>query len=629
MSVAKVNDDFKCNLFENTPYDEILSAVNTLNQAVNSPNCGNKSVDVQGIVDNNNKIASAVKALKGYIDNPASATSDKAADIVNTVDVAIQAANGVASTFAQNDLSNSQCRQKMSAGQIALALNNVVNGLTPYALMAAQFTGGTAAIPFIVGGSVITGAISSMAKIIDQNTVDTSDPQVRQAIVENTCQFIRLDQKYKFITKSRQEQIQKITAEISSSQKLFSAKIQGFSAQTNNMVNRKNYLDQTALDLNNKLGSAHSQLDLDKQFLAGTTDTIKICQLGIQLATMSQDKTSYVSTMLGSLDEAMQAYGTTSIAQVQALKASAKIAIQDLTSMAQKQFSINANFDSCAKVTQSLVGTIDQSGNLSKQLVKIAQTDIEKQLKGSSQYSLFQQRMTVLTQKQVQAERLTDSLDNLKRYATSLAQSEIDSEMDRLRRGLLAPRAMGFSSPVVKWFTFVQGLHRGAVTQFNNGLNSLRDRAYRLTASGKSSATQSWLGAVMGNMPNAKDKDDGYQMRTFDLKTLPLGTQEHDATCREMQDVWNRWVTAVDHLAAMDAFCNMIEPYVYDSRSEDRDLVVICRGYTVASGGSAGASMSTLASLKTQLVQNHTRDWALYLKKKIDAMACIDTNSLN
>jgi hypothetical protein len=625
MTTAQVKNEFKCNLFENTPYEDMLSAVNSLNQAVNSPSCsGASKMDVKGIVDSNTKIQNAVSSLRGYLDNPDSVPPEKATDIVNSVDTAIRAANSIANAFAQSDLLNDQCRKQMNGGQVALALNDIVNGLTPYALMAAQMTGGTAAIPFIVGGSIVTGAISSMGKIIEENSVNVYDSQVRRAIVENTCQYIRLDQKYKFLIKNRSEQIQKISAELSSSQQLFSAKMSGFSGATNNMINRKNFLDKTSLDLNNKVSSARSRLELDKQFLNGTTDELKMCQLGIQMAVMAKDTNSYVSVMLASLDEAMNAYGTNNVAQAKALKTSAVIAVNSLNSMAPKQFSVNSSFKNCATVTKSFIETVDQSATLAKQLVKMAQADNEKGLQGSSEYGLFKQRLNSLNQKQLQAERVTNSLDNLKRYATSLTQSEIDSEMDRLRRGLLAPRSMGMPSPVNRWFTYVRGLHQAAISKFRDGLTGLRKRAYNLTASGKAEASPSLNQRIFGVQVTQKDRDDSYNLYSVSLQTLPLGTQEHDATCREMQDVWNRWVVAVDHLAAMDSFCGMIEPYIYDNRSEDRELVMTCRGFSAASGGAKGASISAVASLKDQLVKGNIRDWALYLKKKIDAMVCVD-----
>src|SRR5690606_5152847 len=139
----------------------------------------------------------------------------------------------------------------------------------------------------------------------------------------------------------------------------------------------------------------------------------------------------------------------------------------------------------CATVTKSFVETIDRAGGLSKQLIKFAQADIDKKIANSRDYGLLKQRLEVLSEKQIHAERVAGSLENLRRYATSIAQSEIDAEMDRLRRGLLAPRTFGIQSHVTRCFTYVRGLHQADVTKFKQGLDSLRKRAYNMTESGK------------------------------------------------------------------------------------------------------------------------------------------------
>ncbi len=629
MSVAVVDEEFRCNIFENTPYENILSAVNSLNQAVNSPSCsGNSKIDVKSVAENNKKIADVVTSLRALVENPETVQAENSSEIVNNVDMAIRAANSLATTFAQTDIFNDQCRQQMNAGQIATSLSDIMNGLTPYALMAAQMTGGTAAIPFIVGGSIVTSAIGSMSKIIEENTSKVYDAQVRRAIVENTCQFIRLDQKYKFLIKSRTEQLKKITEDISASQALFSSQLNGVSAGTQNVMNRKKYLDQISLSMKDDLAQAQTQLELDKQFLKSTSDDIKICQLGIQMAVLAKDHSSYVAAMLASLDTALTAYGSTSVAQAQALKSSADIAMKSLQTMSQKQYSVSTDFRSCARITKSFVETVDRAGALAKQLVKVAQTEVEKQVKSSHDYALLKQPLKNLSSKQVQAERVAGSLENLRNHATKITQSEIDSEMDRLRKGLLAPRSLGIRSPVSAWFNYVRGLHQADVTKFQKGLDSLRTRAYNMTASGKTEIRPSFW-AIADKKAKAKDKEDSVQLRPFNLQNLPLGTRDHDDTCREMQDVWNRWVTAVDHLAAMDSFCSMIEPYIYDNRSEDRELVNTCRGYSEASGGDLGASMSLVGKLKNKLVKENTRDWALYLDKVMQSLVCVDGSSGN
>ncbi|MDG0817960.1 hypothetical protein [Bdellovibrio svalbardensis] len=617
--------EFRCNLFENTETADILSAVNSLNQAVGSPSCGgNSGINVQGVQDNNKKISDAVKALQGFLENPDSVQPENAATIVNNVDVAIRAANSLATTFASTDLMNKNCRDQMSGGQVALALNDIVNGLTPYALMAATMTGGTAAIPFIVGGSVITGALSSMNKIVTENSTKINDAQVRRAVVENTCQFIRLDQKYKFLIKNRDEQVSKISKEISASQRTFSARINSLSKPLNNLVSRKNALSNTSLEIDNDLSNAVAQLSMDKAFVTSTSDDIKICQIGIQLASMTQEPGSYVNTMLASVDKAMIAYGSTSIAEARALKFSGMIAVNSLNQFANTQFTINSDFSGCAKATKSFVETVEQSAGLAKRIVKLAQDKLDKELKASPDYNQFQSHLVALNQKQLQAERVTGSLDNLKKYATSFTQSEIDAEMDRLRAGLFGQRVMGINSPVMAWFNYTQGLHRSSVTKFKEGLISVRNKAYATTKSGQDPMNTS-LGVMLVNRKQIdKDWDDAYQLRLYNPTTLKRGTVEYTNSCRELQDVWNRWTAAVDHLSALESFCSMIEPYIYDNRQEDRVLVQMCRGgQTVqAAFGGTYVNESTLQQMKNTLVKEHTSEWALLLKSKVDALAC-------
>ncbi|MGZ3797597.1 MAG: hypothetical protein ACXVB1_14595, partial [Pseudobdellovibrionaceae bacterium] len=301
---STVKDEFKCNLFESVPYEDILSALNSLNQAVNSPACsGDSKVGVQGIVDNNKVIEEAVKSLRGFVDNPATIREENATEISNKVDLAIRAAATIANSFAQTDALSKDCREAMSTGQVAMSINDLINGLTPYALTAAALTtAGAAAVPYIVGGSILTGALSSLNKIINENGIKVDQPDVRRAIVENTCQFIRLDQKYKFLIKSRDEQMSKITSDISSSQKLFSLNT-GALAGNKGALGRMNTLNRFQAEINSTIPAARANLELDKKFIQNTSDNLKICQLGIRLAAMAQDKTSYVSVLLSSLDK--------------------------------------------------------------------------------------------------------------------------------------------------------------------------------------------------------------------------------------------------------------------------------------------------------------------------------------
>lgn len=617
-----IADEFKCSLFANPEYTSILSAANALNAAVSSPTCNGGGLTAKMVVDQTTIIKENIGKLKPVLDNPESLAPDKVADVVDQVDKSVRAVNTLATTFANSNLMKPECRQQMNGGQIALAINDMINGLTPYALMAATMTGGTAAIPFIVGGTVITGAITSIGKIVNENSTKIQDASVRKAVVENTCQYIRVEQRYRFLLKSRDEQVRRISSEMLKSRNLMSVRLTGTSNTTASLINRKNALDAITLSIENSLSSASTSLDLDKQFAQSTTDDIKICTLGIQLAQMSDDQTSYVATMLNSVDQAMAAYGSNNFPQARALQTSGDLAINSLKQMASAKFNFNSDFGPCARATKSLIETVSQSATASRQILKLGQTNLDKELAKSPEYAQLQARLYLMNQKQQQATRITKSLDNLSRYATAFNQSEVDAEMDRLRSGLFGSRTMGISSPVMAWFGYTTGLHRTSVEKFKTGFQSLKNRAYRYTKTG---ANTTWQNSIIAQTPQGlqalvNDDKIASNLDTLTVKYLPRGSQGYNDACREMNDVWNRWMAVVDHLSAVESFCQMINNYIYDNRSEDAALVQMCRGRQNSVG--VGSSQSDLGRMKAALINDKSNIMALLVKKRIDALAC-------
>jgi hypothetical protein len=622
-----VADDFKCNLFTNSEdktYSDILSAVNALNQAVSSPSCAGNQINQQAVVDNNKKITDAIEKLQPFLNAEEEIPKERVPEIVANVDVAIRAASSLAASFSSVDLMNKNCRQQMNGGQVALAINDMINGLTPYALMAASMTGGTAAIPFIVGGQVLTSAIGSMEKIVTENSTRIADPLVRRAVLENTCQYIRLEQKYRFLTKGRDEQIIKISKEMTVARN-YSVKFSGVSNETTALMNRKNALSQAALELTTSLSAASAQSELDKTFVKSTTADAMICELGINLAATSNDSNSYVSTLLGSVNKSLEATGYSATPITNTLKSAGKIYLQNLQSVTARN-----NATQCATTTKYLLEAMDKSAIAAKDIMKQAQGDLDKQLKRSPEYNQIQARLSVLAEKQAQAARITNSLDNLRKYANTFSQSEIDSELARLRTGLFETRTLGINSPVMSWFDYTSGLHRGAVAKFNEGLKSLQKRAFALTETGKA-VPPAYNGSYTSPKGDEKtqaailkkaqeDRIAGDNLATLVPASFTKDSRAYADACRETQDVWNRWVSAIDHLAAIESFCMMIDNYVYDNRSEDQKIVAMCRGTMAARG--VGNNQSELGRMKAQLLNDYTNKWASLVKKRITALGC-------
>ncbi|WP_413558165.1 hypothetical protein [Bdellovibrio sp. HCB209] len=616
-----VAEEFKCNLFTNADdktYSDILSAVNALNQAVSSPSCAGNQINQQSVVDNNKKITDAIAKLQPYLNSEDEIPREKVTEITQTVDIAIRAASTLAATFSNTDIMTKQCREQMSGGSIALAINDMINGLTPYALMAASMTGGTAAVPFIVGGQVLTSAIGSMEKIVTENSTKIQDPLVRRAVLENTCQYIRLEQKYRFLTKGREEQVAKISKEMLVARN-YSMKISGVSKDTNSLMVRKNALSAAALELNTTLTAASAQSELDKTFVQSTTADSMICELGINLAATAHDPQSYVAKLLASVNYSLSTTGYSASPITNTLKSAGALYVRNLSSVTARN-----NAAQCATTTKYLLEAMDKSAVAARDIMKQAQSDLDKELKRSPEYNQIQTRLAALAEKQAQAARITNSLDNLRKYATSFTQSEIDSEMSRLRNGLFANRTLGINSPVMAWFNYTTKLHTGSVTSFKAGLKSLQDRAYRMTETGQSLGQPyngSYKSPTKEQMAQAtRDRQAGDNLETLIPANLVKNTRMHADVCRETQDVWNRWVAAVDHLQAIESFCQMIDNYIYDSRSEDATLVQMCRGNQAARG--VGTYASQLGQMKASLLNEKTNNWAGLVKKRITALGC-------
>jgi hypothetical protein len=619
-----VADEFKCNLFTNADdktYSDILSAVNALNQAVSSPSCAGNQINQQAVIDNNKKITDAIAKLQPFLMAEEEIPKEKVPEITQNVDIAIRAASSLAAAFSSTDLMNKSCRDQMNGGQVALAINDMINGLTPYALMAASMTGGTAAIPFIVGGQVLTSAIGSMEKIVNENSTKVADPLVRRAVVENTCQYIRLEQKYRFLTKNRDEQIAKISKEMTVARN-YSVKISGVSKETNSLMERKNVLSAASLELNTTLAAASAQADLDKTFVQSTTAPNMICELGINLAATANDSNSYVAQLLNSIDFSLKATDYKATPITNTLKNVGRTYIQNLQMVTARNNAVQ-----CATTTKYLLEAMDKSAVASRDIMKLATANLDKELKKSPEYRQIQSRLATLAEKQAQAARITNSLDNLRKYATSFNQSEIDAEMARLRNGLFQTRTLGINSPVMAWLNYTMNLHSAAAKSFNAGLKTLQDRAYRLTETGSAVAGSPYNGSY--KTPDAKavqkmaaDRAAGMNLETFvpSNNLVAQNARLRGDICREAQDVWNRWVVAIDHLQAVESFCQMIDGYIYDSRSEDTALVRTCRGLQAGQG--VGSYTSDLGMIKMNLLNDKTGNWAGLVKKRITALGC-------
>jgi hypothetical protein len=418
---------------------------------------------------------------------------------------------------------------------------------------------------------------------------------------------------------------------------LFSERIGVVSPKANALLVRINAIDKTAAELNEQLNSVEGQFEGEKVFFNGNANPIEACNFGIIVARTTDDKTSTASIMLSSLDQAMAVYGSNSGVQAATDEANATMAIEQLKNFGAQPARSQEETVACSKMSEVLMKSIQNSAAVSKQLIKLAKSNVERELQKTREFGMIQANLTALDQKKIQADRVVDALENLTKFATTITQSEINSQMDKIRTSLFSRSKGMFKAPVLKWYEYTEGLHKNDVTKFSEGLEKLRTMTYSLTPTGKGQNQQQGRAPgmlVFGAQPAraaspaqpanqaAQDKEAAKTLAYLTLKTVPLDTQVHNDVCREMGDVWDRWVKAVDHLMAMNSFCRLLEPYVFDHRDEDKELVAMCRNDAREPKTANGAAVSHIVALKNKLITEHKKDWALYLNRKMEELNC-------
>lgn len=617
--IAAADQDITCNLFDNQDYSSLLKAVGTLNIAIQSPTCGTKEPTMKTVIERNNRIVDAFRQLEEFRNNQMNNQSVDPA-VINTmtenIDSIMRSLTDIANTFSQSDLFSERCSPQ-TLGQSIIAINQLINGVIPYAITVASKSGvGAQALPYLVGGTAVTNALSSMIKSIQDQSVNINEPEIRKAIVENTCQYIKIQRKFDFLLASRNQQVVEISRDLKEASNFFSFRFSSISKELKSLFAYKAKITQ----LNSQL---KADLELDLQTMTAIRDAISsqdsasICSLGKQLNIQSKTENLFPNTVISHLKQAVEIardkQGIAANAYIDVQKNAALMIDQLFT---KKPNAIMTDNKKCAEMTHSWVTSIDRSIRLTQQLIQKSEKDMRDELMTNSDYREWEVMNAALEKKKTFAKQVILAMDNLKAQSGVFSRSEMNVEIARLRAGLMENSSITKKSPVLIWLGYQLNEHRRKANAFIDSLNSLRLTSYRDTVSGKkpSNATDKFI--------NRQDPDSiaARNLKSFNLVQYPIGSYKHQAVCRELSDAWSKWVAAVDHLGSADLFCNMISNQIFDNRDADKPLVRFCRGEVNLLSGNP--MQSEIAKAKSDLIQTYRRDWALVVYNKMNSMLC-------
>lgn len=623
MNAAKVPEAYSCPLFDNRPHAELISAIDSLSKEVKaSPECTG-SPSAKSLEENGNAIKDSIAALQKLmtIQDPSQVNVNS---IDQTMTAALTAVGNLGDIVNNNNFLNSKCgRQTMSTGKVLLALNDVINGLAPYALFAVSMNAALApALPFVIGGAVATSGISAIAKMIDQNTLDMSNPEHRKAVLQNTCQFTKVAKKVRFMQLAQSGKIERITEELEKNVDLYNAKFSKPTTELNSLLAYKDSSEKYLQAVGAQLLNDRTDLAMVEQQLEMNSDDLMVCTLATELANWASDGKTFPASAFLNLERASVQGERTQKLQALTLKTLHTNSVKRISELATRSYEDESFLKSCAQVSRSWFQGMRQAVNSTATVISKSKADLEVQLSKNSEYRQWKAQYNLIETEKLTIKRVEKAMQQLAQDNSIIDRSELAQRMTNLKSGLFGSRSVwGFGKPpVLAWIDHTKAMHDQAISGFMANMTALRLGSYGLTDAGmgKAAVMTPAGGYYIDPKVQVSSQKISKVLGNFDLNTLPVGSRENELACQQLESAWLDWSAAIDHLGAIQFFCDMIDP-VLDVKM-DSSVVLSCRGNAQLNG--RGYLKSTVDQARQVLSTKGYQADAALVSKKLKELQC-------
>lgn len=623
MGTAKVPEAYSCPLFDNRPHAELLAAIDSLNKEVkSSPECtGNPSA--KAIEDNGNAIKDSVAFLQAFMNNPDAAAANPG-QVDQTMTAALSAVGNLGDIVNNNNFLNSKCgRQTMSTGKVLLALNDVINGIAPFALLAVSMSAAMApALPFVLGGVVATSGISAITKMIEQNTLDMSNAEHRKAVLQNTCQFTKVARKVRFMQLAQSGKIDRITQELEQSVDLYNAKFSNPSRELSALLKYRDTAMKINSTIADQLRNDTADLNMIENQIAQNSDDLMVCTLANELVNWAQDGRTFPASVFNNLERATEQGDRTQKLQATSMRTLHTNSMQRVAHYAAIAYESRENLAYCAQAGRSWFNGARQASLMTSAVVAKSNSDLESELTRNTEYRQWSAQFRRIEQEKLTIKRVEKAMQELAKDNSIIDRSELAQRMTNLKSGLFGSRSSwSFGKPpVLAWIEHTKKMHDQSVSAFLTGMREVRRGSYSLTPAGRGlhyKMTPTGYPYVDHKVQEESQKIS-QSLSNINLRELPVGSREHEIMCQNLESAWLDWAAAIDHVGAIQFFCDMIDP-VLDAKM-DTSVMHSCRGNTQLNGSTY--IKSTVDQSKDTLIRKGYQAEATLISQKMKSLQC-------
>ena len=563
-----------CALVDNRPQKELVTAIQNLTRLViMTPECANNT-DFATSADQAQKLTKAATDLQGMWAASGTATPDPKmmTDFQSNLATVLGGVSRITQTLNDDGFLGTKCGHKLlSAGGILMAVSDLATSVAPYAMLGAV-TGSAImapALPYVLGVAGV-GTVAKLFKTMhDVNTVDTTKPENRLALLQNICEFSKINQQIRFLQLASSGQLEEVTREINDAKNNRIMFLQSqYSFRVSTIVNIRNQVAESLLQSKKTLLKDQAELKAIQDQIGTSNNNSFICNLARDVATDVTDAEFPLRASLNLKDLVAK--------EKQPLLAQ-KVLLTSEERMRKGLLQVNPD---PAKDTQEcatrgkdyidLLGKILQETDSANQKLSLS---LQKELGKDPEFSDYQNKEQVEKNRTATVEKVASLLQRLNLDNAVLDKQETNAQLIQLRHALFSrPGALpwiGGSSPAASWLSFADEQYRIFLTEFKENFSQLIYDAADLTVSNRRMAANPWL-VNPQDVKNMKSVQD-LSIINADIVKDPTNKKY---VCKKLEDIWINWASTMDSLAAQDFFCQSIIPFF--DRSTESVVVSTC-----------------------------------------------------
>lgn len=678
--------EYDCPLFDKRPQDGLNQAIDSLMSVLTiTPECKDVGGSSSMVAENATLLRDALQKLQAMSTGKSGAPVDPT-EVQKQINIAVNSGNVLGQIFSNNALLNSRCGKAISGtGETLLAINDLLNSLSPFALMASSYMPGigTAAQFAITGGSLVTSAIANVVNLVNQGKLDMNNPQIRRAVLKNTCLFTKIARKAHYMQLAASNQIQAINDELNREK---DKPIEKFATSNPDLQKELEYresLEQSASVVENQRRRDNLELGaLEMEAREYQDDELSLCLRAQELVKSSSQidpngslytraTTIFPMSLILNLNVAQclvngQISGVPADiyscqnqtasnpypfpnqpsnpfptdpnapqtpppggnperdALIKTLRSANGISRQRLQALEQKVLDNDPNaIHFCATVAKTWIKTLRQIHTVTGEIVNGERSRIDDDLRKDPSYAVWVERAQNAKAQEITISRVARVMKELAKDNSVIDRSELDQRMTLLQGALFGYRdAWVSNSPIDQWLTHTLKLHAARIGSFNENVRQLQASSSRLQSGSTFSLDRQAQVMSTGVMMWGANGDDNLDNMT--LEKIPLRTRGHEIACQLLKTTWLDWSAAVDHLGASGFMCDMIDDYI-DNKIQ-RGISTFCRGEIGFDSKQISPSRLQIAH-KALLDPNagggkSSRDFAILIAKKVQDLKC-------